>query len=95
MEKDRYEETRIVLHKLHDDGTAETAQSIELEYQEIQDVIVADRLAGNTSWRKILTKASWRKRLLLGCGVQAFGTLALHFDAPFPFPDILRSPQWH
>jgi len=78
MEKDRHEEARAVLFRLHDDGTAETKQLIELEYQEIHDVIMADRIAGQTSWKKILTKPSWRKRLLLGIGVQAFGMLEVY-----------------
>ncbi|THV95757.1 general substrate transporter [Aureobasidium pullulans] len=75
-EKDRWEEARAVLQKLHHDGTAETDQRIELEFREIRDVIEADRVNNSTSVSTIFTKASWRKRLLLGCGVQAFGPLS-------------------
>jgi hypothetical protein len=75
-EKDRWDEARTVLQKLHHDGTAETDQRIELEFCEIRDVIEADRLNNSTSISKIFTKPSWRKRLLLGCGVQAFGPLS-------------------
>lgn len=75
-EKDRWEEARAVLQKLHNDGTAETDQRIELEFREIRDVIEADRINNSTSISTIFTKASWRKRLLLGCGVQAFGPLS-------------------
>ncbi|CAD0017623.1 unnamed protein product [Aureobasidium pullulans] len=75
-EKDRWEEARAVLQKLHHDGTAETDQRIELEFREIRDVIEADRINNSTSVSTIFTKASWRKRLLLGCGVQAFGPLS-------------------
>ncbi|KAI9675879.1 MAG: hypothetical protein M1822_008888 [Bathelium mastoideum] len=44
MEKDRHEEARAVLYKLHADGTPEKDEYIELEYREIRDVIAADRL---------------------------------------------------
>lgn len=76
MEKDRHDEARAVLQKLHHDGTAETDQRIELEFREIRDVIEADRINNSTSISKIFTKPTWRKRLLLGCGVQAFGPLS-------------------
>ncbi|EPS37792.1 hypothetical protein H072_8346 [Dactylellina haptotyla CBS 200.50] len=74
MEKDRYDEARSVLQKLRSNGAND--EQIDLEFREIRDVIAAERAAGNTSWKKILTKPSWRKRLILGCGVQAFGPLS-------------------
>jgi MFS family permease len=55
-------------------GTNE--DTIELEFREIRDVIAADRAVGNISWRSIVTKPTWRKRLILGCAVQAFGPLS-------------------
>ncbi|KAE8146848.1 hypothetical protein BDV25DRAFT_143300 [Aspergillus avenaceus] len=73
MEKDRHEEARAVLENLR---TNASPDAVDLEFREIRDVILADRAAGNTSWRSILTKPSWRKRLILGCGVQAFGPLS-------------------
>ncbi|KAI9667910.1 MAG: hypothetical protein M1821_000730 [Bathelium mastoideum] len=76
MEKDRHEEARTVLYKLHADGTPEKDEYIELEYREIRDVIAADRLNSTTTWSSIVTRPSWRKRLLLGCGVQALGPLS-------------------
>lgn len=54
-------------------GTDATNEYIELEFREIRDVIMADRNANEISWSSIFRKASWRRRLLLGCGVQAFG----------------------
>lgn len=72
-EKDRHEEAIASLHKLRKGIDEET---IDLEYREIRDVILADRAVGNLRWTSILTKPSWRKRLLLGCGVQAFGPLS-------------------
>lgn len=73
MEKDRHEEAMATLTKLRKGLDAET---IDLEFREIRDVIAADRALGNITWTSIITKPSWRRRLLLGCGVQAFGPLS-------------------
>ncbi|KAL0940468.1 High-affinity glucose transporter 5 [Colletotrichum truncatum] len=73
MERDRHEEARKSLNKLRSGLDPET---IELEFREIRDVILADRALGNITWTSIITKPTWRKRLLLGCGVQAFGPLS-------------------
>lgn len=73
MEKDRHEEARTALYKLRN---GETESHINLEFIEIRDVIAADREIAKVSTMSILTKPSWRKRLLLGCGVQAFGPLS-------------------
>ncbi|KAJ4353202.1 uncharacterized protein N0V89_004928 [Didymosphaeria variabile] len=73
MEKDRHEEALASLKVLRK-GIDE--EIIDLEFREIRDVIVADRALGNITWTSIITKTSWRKRLLLGCGVQAFGPLS-------------------
>ncbi|CRL22588.1 Sugar/inositol transporter [Penicillium camemberti] len=76
MEKDRHEEALVSLQNLHGDGTPETAQYIELELQEIRETIQAERLHTTISLTSILRKRSWRRRLILGCGVQAFGVLS-------------------
>ncbi|KAF2448763.1 general substrate transporter [Karstenula rhodostoma CBS 690.94] len=73
MEKDRHEEALASLKVLRSGNDEEI---IDLEFREIRDVIAADRALGNITWSSIITKASWRKRLLLGCGVQAFGPLS-------------------
>ncbi|KAL2825742.1 general substrate transporter [Aspergillus cavernicola] len=73
MEKDRHEEAMTVLTRIRKGAPADT---VDLEFREIRDVIAADRAAGNTSWKTIVTKPSWRRRLILGCGVQAFGPLS-------------------
>lgn len=70
----RDEEARTVLHKLRYNGQNE--ELIDLDFREIRDVIIADRANMNTSWYTILTRSSWRKHLLLGCSVQAFGPLS-------------------
>jgi hypothetical protein len=76
MEQDRHEEAKATLHKLHDDASGSNSEYVELEFREIRDVILADRSANEISWSSIFQKASWRRRLLLGCGVQAFGPLS-------------------
>ncbi|KAJ5970565.1 uncharacterized protein N7479_000483 [Penicillium vulpinum] len=76
MEKDRHEEALVALQNLHGDGTAETAQYIELELQEIRETIQAERMHTKISLTSILRKPSWRRRLILGCGVQSFGVLS-------------------
>lgn len=76
MEQDRHEEALAVLHKLHDNAAGSNKAFVELEFREIRDVIVADRSVTKISWSSIFRKPSWRRRLLLGCGVQAFGPLS-------------------
>jgi MFS family permease len=73
MEKDRHEEAMASLKKLHKGIDDEI---IDLEFREIRDVIIADRALGDVTWKSIITKPSWRRRLLLGCGIQAFGPLS-------------------
>ncbi|KAK8043255.1 general substrate transporter [Apiospora phragmitis] len=74
IEKDRADDARRSLQRLRR-GLDEHV--IELEFREIRDVILADReLLGHVTWKSIVTKPTWRRRLLLGCGVQAFGPLS-------------------
>ncbi|KAJ5806044.1 uncharacterized protein N7503_003646 [Penicillium pulvis] len=76
MEKDRHDEALATLQRLHGDGTPEKEQYIELEFQEIREAIDAERASTKITWTSILTKPSWRRRLILGCAVQAFGPLS-------------------
>ncbi|KAJ5664653.1 hypothetical protein N7462_011466 [Penicillium macrosclerotiorum] len=76
MEKDRHDEALETLKRLHGDGTAEKDQYIELEFQEIRDAIESERASTQINWTSIITKPSWRRRLILGCAVQAFGPLS-------------------
>ena len=73
MEKDRKDEAHAVLQKLRGNGNAGL---VELEFQEIRDTVVAEQTYTVKSWSAIISKPSWRKRLLLGAGVQAFGQLS-------------------
>lgn len=74
VEKERYEEAQAVLTKLH--GTGNNEEFLELEFREIRDTIIAEKTIAVKSWTAILTTPSWRKRLFLGMGVQAFGQLS-------------------
>jgi MFS family permease len=77
VEKGRHEEARMVLLKLRSSsGNSAIEELVDLELREIVDVVAADRLQNQTSWKIIFSKPSWRQRLLLGCGVQAFGPLS-------------------
>jgi hypothetical protein len=76
MEQDRHEEAMVVLKKLHDNAAGTNKEFVELEFREIRDVIEADRSMNKISWFSIFRKPSWRRRLILGCGVQAFGPLS-------------------
>ncbi|KAK3072855.1 hypothetical protein LTR53_006041 [Teratosphaeriaceae sp. CCFEE 6253] len=57
MERDRHDEAKVVLQKLHSNGHNE--DFLQLEFEEIRDTIVAEK-----------------QRLVLGCGIQAFGQLS-------------------
>lgn len=74
VEKERYEEAQTVLARLH--GTGNNEEFLELEFREIRDTIVAEKTIAVKSWTAIFTTPSWRKRLFLGMGVQAFGQLS-------------------
>jgi hypothetical protein len=74
MEKDRHDEAKHVLERLH--GTGSNAGFLELEFREIRDTIIAEKTRSAMTWRGLLSKPAWRRRLLLGCGVQAFGQLS-------------------
>lgn len=74
MEKDRHDEARMALRKLH--GTGSNDEYLDLEFREIRDTIIADKTLDIPSWRGLLEKPAWRRRLLLGAGIQAFGQLS-------------------
>jgi hypothetical protein len=74
IEKERYEEAREVLVKLHGNGSND--DFLDLEFREIRDTIVAEKNLSVQTWTGLISKPSWRKRLALGCGVQAFGQLS-------------------
>ncbi|PNS13804.1 High-affinity glucose transporter [Sphaceloma murrayae] len=73
IEKDRDEEARVVLQKLHFDG--DNQEWIDREYAEIRATISAERNITAQSWSVMFKVPSWRKRLMLGTLVQVFTQL--------------------
>ncbi|KAF7946842.1 uncharacterized protein EAE97_004091 [Botrytis byssoidea] len=74
MEKDQQEEAREALYKLHGDGSND--EYLELEFAEIRDTIIAEKTVAVKPWSGLVAKKSWRHRLILGCGIQAWGQLS-------------------
>lgn len=74
MEKDRHDEAREALRRLH--GNGQNEEYLELEYREIHDTIVAEKQVAVRSWSGMISKPAWRRRLALGMGIQAFGQLS-------------------
>ncbi|KAH6674947.1 general substrate transporter [Halenospora varia] len=74
MEKDRHEEAREALRRLHGNGSND--EYLDLEYREIHDTIVAEKQVSVRSWGGMVSKPAWRRRLALGMGIQAFGQLS-------------------
>jgi sugar porter (SP) family MFS transporter len=74
VEQDRLEEARGVLASLH--GTGSNQEFLDLEFREIRDTIVAEKAVAVKSWKEMVSRPSWRKRLFLGMVIQAFGQLS-------------------
>ncbi|KAF2191610.1 general substrate transporter [Zopfia rhizophila CBS 207.26] len=89
MEKDRHEEARTTLRRLHYNGHNE--EFLNLEFIEIQGSIHTESLNKPRSWAEIVTSPSLRRRLILGCGIQAFGQLSGINVINYYGPRIYRS----
>ncbi|KAH9205997.1 general substrate transporter [Leptodontidium sp. 2 PMI_412] len=74
IKQDRHEEAKLVLEKMHGNGSNEAF--LELDYCEIRDTIVAEESLQVPAWSALLKQPSSRRRLFLSCGVQAFGQLS-------------------
>ncbi|KAK1139870.1 hypothetical protein N8T08_011115 [Aspergillus melleus] len=73
IEKGRTEKGRAVLARLHLNRDQSNADLVELEFAEISESITEEQRRGVRSWRQLLcTRATWRRRVLLACGLQAF-----------------------
>jgi prepilin-type processing-associated H-X9-DG protein len=87
IEKDQHEDARLVLEKLHGNGS--NAAFLDLEYREIRDTIVAEATLSVQTWSGLISRPSWRRRLALGCGVQAFGQLSgVNVDSPIDIIEL-------
>jgi hypothetical protein len=73
MEKGRHDKAREALLKLHSNGNND--EYLELEHREIHDTIIAEKTVAVRSWKGLISRPSWRSRLL-GCGIQVFGRLS-------------------
>ncbi|OHW99181.1 hexose carrier protein [Colletotrichum incanum] len=75
VEKGRYAEARRSLDKLR---VGVDEKLIDVEYNEIRHAVRAQSALRENGhlWKAIITRPSWRRRLLLGCGVQAFSPLS-------------------
>ena len=64
--KDRDEEARAILHRLHSDASDPEHEFAMAEMYQIQKQIRIDRTLGS-GWMHILRKKSYRKRVLMAC----------------------------
>ncbi|PGG99486.1 hypothetical protein GX51_06306 [Blastomyces parvus] len=62
-----------VLIRLHSNRTHSNTSLIEQEYKQICEMISIEQRGSSKSWREIFIKnPSWRRRILLATGIQAF-----------------------
>ena len=74
VEKNRLQDAATALRKLHYNGHND--EFIDLEFREIRDSILAEKARTEMGWKELFSRPSLRRRLILGCGVQAFGQLS-------------------
>ncbi|KAL4868536.1 hypothetical protein BDV12DRAFT_102351 [Aspergillus spectabilis] len=74
VERERYEDAKSVLQKLH--GTGSNQEFLDLEFREIVDTITTEKQFAVWGWKDMIARPAWRKRLMLGMGIQAFGQLS-------------------
>ncbi|CRG91958.1 Facilitated trehalose transporter Tret1 [Talaromyces islandicus] len=72
IQKEKYDQARVVLERLHSEiGDADTG-FYHREFEQIKQQIDFEREVTIKSWWVLFTKASNRRRLLLGIGLQVF-----------------------
>ncbi|KAG2414442.1 hypothetical protein HFD88_003633 [Aspergillus terreus] len=74
VENERFDEAKAVLYRLHGNGLND--DFLQAEFREITDTIMAEKQLAVRSWKQMLSRASWRRRLALGMGIQAFCQLS-------------------
>ncbi|PYH92632.1 high-affinity hexose transporter [Aspergillus ellipticus CBS 707.79] len=73
VEKGDMDTARAILNRLHLVDGQSNAQLVESEFTQICDSIAEERRSAVRSWRQLLlTQPSWRRRVLLACGMQVF-----------------------
>ncbi|KAH8897313.1 general substrate transporter [Thozetella sp. PMI_491] len=73
VSKGKEDEARRILFRLH--GASANNTFIEGEFLEIKDQLQAEREAFQPTWMEIARKPSWRRRVILVCGLQVFSQL--------------------
>ncbi|GAD94419.1 high-affinity hexose transporter [Paecilomyces variotii No. 5] len=87
IEHGRDKTGRAVLSRLHEDRAKSNEEYIEREYRQIKESIAVEQQTTVRSWRELLfNNTSWRRRVLLACGIQAFtqcsGTNVIQYYNP-------------
>ena len=73
LEHGHADEAQHVLDRLHLRKDQSNRDFVDLEFKEIRDAILAEKSAiQGIGWKLLVTKRSYRRRVLLACGIQAF-----------------------
>ncbi|KAF5874827.1 putative hexose carrier protein [Botrytis fragariae] len=75
MEKDRQDEAREALYKLHSDGSND--EYLELEFSEIRDTIIAEKTVAVKSWSELIAKKIMETSTNLGMRNPSMGLLGI------------------
>lgn len=93
--KDRIEEARDILEKLHADPADPEDTYAKAEFYQIQKQLAIDRTLGS-SWLHIMRKPSYRRRALLAVGttgiIQCSGVLVINNYGPSLYKSLGFSP---
>lgn len=73
MSKGKDDKARATLERLH--GGSASEEFIETEFVEIKEQLQAERESFKPTWAEIAKKPSWRRRVLLVCGLQIFSQM--------------------
>jgi len=98
IENGKDDAARAILSRLHIKKDGSNKDFVEQEYHQISEAIAADRRTSVRSWSQlILTRPTWRRRILLACGIQAFtqcsGTNVIMYYGPRIYSTLGLSPS--
>lgn len=87
IENGKNDAARAILSRLHIKKDGSNKAVVEQEYVQISEAIAAERRTSVRSWYQLFfTRPSWRRRILLACGIQAFtqcsGTNVIMYYGP-------------
>ncbi|KAI9928982.1 hypothetical protein ASPWEDRAFT_128614 [Aspergillus wentii DTO 134E9] len=72
IEKGHDEAGRATLTRLHLNRDRSNQELIDYEFAQISDSVAYEKRTIVRSWRQLLLNTSWRRRVLLACGMQIF-----------------------